>query len=206
MEEKNGDILSSISSSEEIEADNITNYELLNNGYTCDKCNSIPEIEKINYMENTISIKCSNHENKISINDFINETLKRNFYFSVCNICKENIQKENNNIFKYCYDCNKIICIECTLIHDKSHKVINFNDYNNKCVEHFDQKYTSFCCKCNKNICNECKKTKSHKDHMKNDFIEIEPTKYDIEQINNFSSEFIKFLDYLKICYKKEIE
>ena len=206
MEEKNEDILSNISITEEIETDNITNYELLNNGYTCDKCNSIPEIKNIDYINNTILIKCSNHESQISINDYINDTLKHNFYFSVCNICKKNIQKENNNIFKYCYNCNKIICIECTLIHDKSHKLINLNDYNNKCVEHFNQKYTSFCYNCDKNICNECKKTKIHKDHKKNDFIEIEPTKNDIEQINNFSSKFRKSFNSLKISGKKEIE
>ena len=206
MEGKNEDILSNISSIEETDIDNIANYEVITNGYTCDKCNSIPEIENIDYINNTILIKCPNHETQISINNFINDTLKHNFYFSVCNICNEKIQKENNSIFKYCYDCNKIICDECAIVHDKSHKLINNNDYNNKCVEHFNQKYTSFCYNCDKNICNECKKTKIHKEHKKNDFIEIEPTKDEFDQINNFCLKLRKSLDSLKISGKIEIE
>ena len=204
MEGNDEEHLSNISSEDEI--DNIINYELINNGYTCDKCNSIPEILNIDYINNTLLIKCSNHKSEISMNNFINDTLKHNFYFSVCNICNKNIQKENSNIFKYCYECNKIICGECALIHEKSHNLINNNDYNNKCKDHFNQKYTSFCFNCNRNICNECKKTRIHKEHKKNDFIEIEPTKDDIEQINNFCLKFKNNLDSLNISGKKEIE
>ena len=91
MEGNDEEHLSNISSEDEI--DNIINYELINNGYTCDKCNSIPEILNIDYINNTLLIKCSNHKSEISMNNFINDTLKHNFYFSVCNICNKNIQK-----------------------------------------------------------------------------------------------------------------
>ena len=208
VENNNEDIESILSDLSSINEDNnyVNNYKLINNDYTCDKCNSIPEITNIDFIKNTIRIECPKHKNELSWNDFINSSLKNHYYFSVCNICNKSIQKNNEHIFKYCYDCNKIICEKCFLNHNKDHKVINNNEYYNKCPKHFNQKYSSFCFDCKENICDECKRSKIHKGHKKNDFIEIEPTKEEINYIKDFLNKFESNLDVVKNSGKKEIE
>ena len=203
--EDTNSIISNISSINE-EENEIDNYELINNNYTCDKCNLIPEITKIDFIKNTIEISCSKHKNEISWNDFINNTIKFNYYFSVCDICNKNTQKNTNKIFKYCYNCNKLICENCYLSHNKEHKVINNNEYNNKCQKHYNQTYISFCFDCKENICNECKKSKIHKGHKKYDFIEIEPTNDELTQIKEFCLKFQNNLNQIENSGKKEIE
>ena len=201
--EETNSILSSLSN---IEENDILNYNLINNCYTCNKCNLIPEIINIDYYKNIIEIKCQNHQSKMTLNEFINETLKYNYYFSVCNICNKNIQKNNNKCFKYCYDCKKIICYNCYMNHNFNHKIINQNEYNNKCPNHFNQINTSFCTDCKINICDQCKKSKMHTKHNKYDFIEIEPTEDEIAQINDFCLKFKNNLNKIEISGKKEIQ
>lgn len=196
-------ILSNLSNEEE----NINTNEVLTyNGYTCNKCNSIPEITNIDFIKNTIEINCYKHKNEITWNDFINNAMKYNYYFSVCNICNKNIQKNNENIFKYCYDCRTIICENCFLSHNNEHKIINNSDYYNKCPKHFNQTYISYCSYCKENICNECKRSKIHKEHQKYDFIEIEPTGDELAQIQNFFLKYKNSLNIVENSGKKEIE
>ena len=203
--EETSSLLSSLSSIYE-DANDLVNNELIYNGYTCKNCNSIPEIINIDFIKNTLEIKCQNHQNEITWDEFIIDTLKYNYNFAVCNICLETIQKNNSNIFKYCYDCNKVICDKCYINHNSSHYLINYNQYNNKCNIHFNQTYTSFCNDCKVNICNECKKSKIHMGHRKYDFIEIEPTEDEIEQIKDFCSKFKNNLKLIEKSGKKEIE
>jgi hypothetical protein len=197
--------LSNLSNSEE-EIDNPLNNELFYNSYTCNKCNSIPEITDIDFCNNIMKIKCPNHPNeKKSLEDFINESLKHNYYFSVCNICND-VQKNNESVFKYCYDCKKIICNKCYLNHDKQHNLTNQNEFKNKCEDHFNQTYTSFCCDCKKNICTECKRSKVHREHHKFDFVEIEPTEKEITFAKNFCNNLKNSIKAIEKSGKKEIE
>lgn len=198
--------LSSLSNLED-EIGNPLNNELFYNSYTCNKCNSIPEIIDIDFYNNFMEIKCPNHENeKISFEDFINESVKHNYYFSVCNICNESIQKNNESVFKYCYNCQKIICNKCYINHDKQHKFINQNEINNKCEIHSNQIYTSYCNYCKKNICLFCKKSKLHKEHHKFDFIEIEPTEDEITFDKKFCLKLKNSIKNIENSGKKEIE
>ena len=162
MEKTNEDILSNISNNEEL--NEINNYELITYDYNCSVCNSIPEITNIDFQKCTIEINCLNHKNEVRWEDFINDALKNNYYYSVCNICQKSIQKYNEKCFKYCYFCNNIICEKCYLNHDKSHNLINNDEYNNKCKKHFNKLNTSFCVNCRENICEECKRSKCIKD------------------------------------------
>ena len=207
MDDNNEDALSSLSSIEEKDETSNSNYELINNGYTCDKCSSIPEITNIDFINDTIKINCPNeHANELSWKNFINESLNQNYYFAVCNICNKNIQKNNEHIFKFCYNFNKIICENCYLNHEKTHNIINNNEYYNKCPKHYNQIYTSFCSDCKENICDECKRSKMHRGHRKYDFLEIEPTNDEIAQINDFCSKFKNSLKSIENSGKKEIE
>jgi len=197
--------LSSLSNSDE-EIDNPLNNELFYNSYTCNECNSIPEIKDIDFYNNIMKIECPNHINdKKPLEDFINESVKHNYYFSVCNFCND-VQKNNGSDFKYCYDCKKIICNKCYLNHDKQHKLTNQHEFNNKCEKHFNQIYTSFCSDCKKNICTECKRSKIHKDHHKFDFVEIEPTEKEITFAKDFCDKLKNSIKIIKKSGKKEIE
>ena len=197
--------LSSLSSLDE-EIDNPLNNELFYNSYTCNKCNLIPEITDIDFDKNIMKIKCPNHQNENkSLEDFINESVKHNYYFSVCNICND-VQKNYESVFKYCYDCKKIICNKCYLNHDKQHKLTNQNEFDNKCEKHFNHIYTSFCSDCKKNICTECKRSKVHKEHHKFDFVEIEPTENEINFAKNFCNNLKNSIKIIEKSGKKEIE
>ena len=204
-EEDTLSLLSSLPNNIE-ETSNPLNEELFFNSYSCYQCNSIPEIEDIDYNNNIMTIKCPNHQTKIALDDFIYEAIKHNYYFSVCDICNKNVQKNNESIFKYCYDCKKIICNHCYPNHNSEHKVINQNEYNTKCVKHFNQMYTSFCLTCNENICIECKKTKNHKLHNRYDFIEIGPTENEISNANLFCQQLKNNLNVIESSGRKEID
>ena len=197
--------LSSLSNNNE-ETSNAINEDLFFNRYSCNLCNSIPEIIDIDYNKNIMKIKCPNHETEITLDDFIYEAIKHNYYFSVCNICNKNTQKYDESIFKYCYDCKKVICNQCYPNHNSEHKIINQNEYNIKCLKHYNQVYTSFCRSCNENICIECKRSQKHRDHNKYDFIEIEPTENEISFVKIFCQQLKNNLNVLENSGQKEIE
>ena len=205
-ENNNEDNISILSNSSDINSETPKeNYDLIVNEYSCNECNSIPEIKNINFEKNTLEIKCPFHQKEIKWSDFINNALNSNLYFSVCNICNKNIQKNFNNIFQYCYNCKKIICPQCYKNHDSSHNSINNNELNIKCQKHYNKIYTSFCVNCQENICNECKKTKIHVNHIKYDFLEIEPTEEEISELLNFCLKLNSNIEEIKNNDKNEI-
>ena len=82
-----------------------------------------------------------------------------------CELCK-NADKSNsyNNIFYRCLKCKINLCPICKIKHDKNHKIINYDDKNYICEEHYEN-YNSYCEKCKKNLCTICEK--EHKSHKK---------------------------------------
>ena len=198
-------ILSRLSSTNDKLINNKEKYDLILCGYKCSECNSIPEIINIDFQKETIEMKCPNHQREIQWNDFINETKNNNYYFSVCNICKKNIQKNDLNIFKYCFDCKLVICPDCFIKHNLNHNIVYNNEYNYKCQNHFNEIFTSFCVKCQQNICKECKKSKMHKEHIKYDFLEIEPTIEELSFISEFCSKLKNNIKILEEQDKNEI-
>ena len=203
--EDNNSTLSRISIINEKLINNKENNDLIINGYKCPECSFIPEIINIDYENNSLEIKCPFHTKKIKLDEFINEAKKYNYYFSVCNICNKSIQKNNIRLFKYCYECNQIICPNCFISHNMTHKIIYINEIHNKCQKHFNELYTSFCLKCQQNICIECKKSKLHLNHKKYDFVEIEPTEDEIAHIIEFNDKIKNDLQIVEKEDKKEI-
>ena len=181
------------------------NLDLILNEYKCPECSSIPEIINIDYENNNIEIQCPFHIKKIKLHNFINEIIKYNYNFSICNFCNKTMPKNISKLFQYCYNCNKKICPNCFNTHDLTHKIIYINELNNKCKKHFNELYTSFCLKCQQNICNECKKSKLHINHIKFDFAEIQPTKEELEQIVEFNNKIKNNLKIFENNDKKEI-
>ena len=173
-----------------MEKNDYNNRERLTN-YTCDKCNKTPNIVYIDYMKNDIKFDCEDHKiHTLKIEDYLNSIS----YFQECHICF------NKNLFskRYCLNCKIILCDKCLFNHKNKfseHIIINNEDYNIKCKEHIKESYVGYCLTCKKNICNACKKTRMHINHEKYDYIEIQPTKKELDIIYEFNDNIGKRLN-----------
>ena len=106
--------------------------------YTCTECSSNIEIKYINEINNKILFECPKHgDKKMTIKEYFKKMDKNTYLYSECSLCKKQQNKINNNtIFKYCFDCKKIICNNCIFNHEKNHFLIQ-NDYLCiKCQKH----------------------------------------------------------------------
>ena len=88
-------------------------------------------------------------------------------------------------------------------------KKYNNNKLNKDECEIHEKKYVSYCFDCNCHLCKECLKTRNHLNHRKNNIIEIEPMKEELNiikevildyknKIDNLSSEKLRKINELK--------
>ena len=190
-------LLSQIPQKEQEKTDNTKNPDTVpKDQYLCPKCLTPHEIF-INTSLNEVELKCSSKsfKNKYSICDFLDEITKTSYFYYKCEICKKNIQKnfkiEDDCIFKYCYQCNKIICMQCLDFSHPNHKnVIASNQIFNKCSEHFNEDYEYFCINCNIHLCKNCP-LNLHKKHRLIKLVDIFPTKAEINRYKEKKNEFI---------------
>ena len=133
----------------------------------------------------------------------------------ICQQCKNtNKAITFNNSFFRCLNCQKSICPLCKNVHDKEHKVINYDEKDYICELHYDL-YNSYCDECKKNICLLCEK--DHKGHQISSFGELildnKKLNDDLKKlrlkidliINNIKEIILKlnnFIDNLEIYYK----
>ena len=129
---------------------------------------------------------------------------------------EKNIKEE---LFDYynCSECSSMI--EINLIDEINNKIkfrclnenktksLSINEYleaiqryykpsiNNDLCQTHNAKYISYCFECNYHLCEECLKTRNHIHHYKNNILEVQPTK---SEINIYS----KVIEY----YNNEIE
>ena len=165
--------------------------------YTCNKCPLNIEIISLNELNNLITFKCINHGTQsMRINEYLSEMKKTIDLYYKCTICKK-IQNEekNNEIFKYCINCNLVFCNKCISVHDKDHLVIKCFDIYTKCKLHPNNNNELFCHDCNCHICKECQKQRTHFQHKKSTFAEIEPTP---AELNIFSKIISNYKEILK--------
>lgn len=133
----------------------------------CNECGlplKIYSYEKNNANQADISLKlfCQNlSHKKITeikfelyqklIDDNLNNLCK-------CVICNQLINYRDNTY--YCYDCRKIVCIDCiNNKHDKNHKnVLQYENLKNKCLKHNqnDNDINIYCLDCKINMCKYC--------------------------------------------------
>ena len=172
-----------------------------NDQYTCCDCPLVPEILNIFYNTNEIEIKCQAHGIKrLPIRDYFLK--ENNFIYNnlKCQIC--NKKKTNQIIYKYCYNCKKNLCYDCSIRHNKHNDIINLNDVNNKCNEHEgDCDFLLYCFTCNKNICSKVSETE-HKEHNKDIISKYKPEKKEIEIIKNNINIYQKDLELLECLVK----
>ena len=118
----------------------------------CPKCKENIKMDIKDYKINLFGCKNNHKIQNILLNEY-EATQSINRVEILCNICKlYNKSSTYNNIFYKCDICNKNICPLCLLNHDKSHKVINYDDKYYICAKHNDN-YISYCEECKINIC-----------------------------------------------------
>ena len=141
--------------------------------YLCPKCLIPHEIRHINEETKEIEIHCANKcQTKYSIKEYLTHMCRTSYFYYKCECCKKKIQKnfkiDDGNIFKYCFECNKIICLQCfDFNHQKlNHKnVVQSNEIFNKCSQHPNEDFIQFCINCSTHLCQKCTFS-PHKGHI----------------------------------------
>ena len=114
----------------------------------------------------------------------------------ICNKCNDKNKGEvYKNEFYKCNTCQMNLCPLCYSEHDKSHKIINYDEKNNACYIH-NEKYIKFCNKCNKYICSKCEET--HKNHDIINYNDILSNKNVEEEIKEFKNYIDKINNEIK--------
>ena len=110
--------------------------------------------------------------------------VKNTFLFTKCFSCKKQKNEINNNeYFKYCFNCKVNLCNSCIYNHDKKHMLIDINKTKIKCLLHPNNTNKSYCIDCTTHLCQDCLKQRKHIMHKKISIIEIEPTQDEINTL-----------------------
>lgn len=166
--------------------------------YLCPKCLIPHEIRHINEETKEIEIHCANKcQTKYLIKEYLEHMCRISYFYYKCEICKKKLQKnfkiEEGCIFKYCFECNKIICLPCfDFIHKKfNHKnVVSSNEIFNKCSLHPNEDFVKFCINCSTHLCNKCPLL-HHRSHILVNLDTIKPTQKEIDKFKNKKEEYM---------------
>ena len=126
-------------------------------------CPSCKEICILNFKDYKICLdNCkNNHFFENILFDEFNEFQKIDESEILCNNhnCENNKKESFNSKFYKCCICKINICPLCKSIHDKTHKLIDYELKNYICNEHGEIN-TKYCKECNQNLCEKCKPRK----------------------------------------------
>ena len=112
------------------------NKIIVSNDIICPDCNENILIDIKDFKINLSECKNKHKINNVLLNKF-EETQKIDLNKIICEICKKNNKgNTHNNEFYICIICNKNICPLCKSIHDKTHKIINYDNKNYICKKH----------------------------------------------------------------------
>ena len=152
----------------------------------------------INEETKEVEIHCANKcQTKYSIKEYLTHMCRISYFYYKCEFCKKKIQKnfkiEEGNIFKYCFECNKIICLQCfDFMHQKlNHKnIVPCNEIFNKCPNHPNEDFIQFCINCCTHLCDKCPFS-PHKGHILVTLNSIMPTQKEIDKFKNKKEEYM---------------
>ena len=202
-----------------IEIENIKEKEkekekeiIKSNEIICPKCGNITKIKIDNYNINLYDCKKKKKNNDILFNEFEN-TQKIDLSKIICDFCKEKNKGNNEDEFFKCFSCSKNLCSLCKKSHDKTHKLVVYEERNYICDKHYDT-FVKYCNQCEQNICMECEiEHKNHNCTYLGDLIpnkdnllkEIAQFRIKIDEFNKNVGEIIKILnntiDNIEIYY-----
>jgi hypothetical protein len=161
----------------------------------CPKCGEIALISLDNYK---IYISCkNNHEiDNIFLKDF-EKTQQIDESKIICQECKKiNKSISFNKEFFTCLNCKKNSCPLCKSNHNNNHNIINYDQKNYICSEHYDS-YSLYCKTCKKNLCVACEN--EHIFHETITFGKIFPNQNDLNnKKNELKNAIKKFKDEIK--------
>jgi len=127
----------------------------------CPKCGENCLIEIKDYKINLCQCDNKHNINNILLDKYKNiQKIKDEI---ICNNCNKNKSEIYKNKMNYCCNCNINLCPMCNSIHNKEHKIIDYELKNYICNMH-GERYTLFCKECGKNICGMCE-IENHKNH-----------------------------------------
>ena len=159
----------------------------------CPDCKENILIDIENFKINLHDCKNNHTINKILINRF-EETQTINLSKIICEVCKSNNKgNTHNNEFYICNICNKNICPLCRSVHDKRHKIINYDDKDYICKKHNDS-FTKYCKTCNINICIACENK-----HDGHDIFDFKNILIDEDDLLNIEKELKNSIDKFKM-------
>ena len=167
----------------------------------CPECNNNCRILIANYKITFYECKNGHKKSDIELNDF-EQTQNYDESKIKCEFCK-NCNKTNsyNNIFYICYDCNKNLCPLCKSSHDKTHKIVEYDNKFFICDLH-NESYNSYCSDCKKDICLSCEM--EHSEHKIISFGGILPNLKKIkEESNDLYNKIEKFKEDIRDIINK---
>ena len=167
----------------------------------CPECINNCRILITNYKITFYECKNGHKKSDIELNDF-EQTQNYDESKIKCEFCKSsNKTTSYNNIFYICYDCNKNLCPLCKSSHDKTHKIIEYDDKFFICDLH-NEPYNSYCSDCKKDICLSCEM--DHIEHKIISFGEILPNLKKIKQeSDDFYNKIEKFKNNIRVIINK---
>ena len=131
------------------------------NECTCKYCGIPFKIKSINANNNFI-LSCPNHLHNNFQKELSPKKYEEIFYKLNCKCLQCNKYRNHpNEIFYYCFKCRQIICNQCISVHLNQHPnfmnvIVNYNEMQNKCLNHINHKYLIFCYNCNDFLCDNC--------------------------------------------------
>ena len=140
----------------------------------CPICKETARFELNNYRIKIYNCKNGHIIDNILLKEFektqlIDESLIK------CDNCKQNNKSNTYNKEMFiCNKCNMNLCPLCKTNHDKTHKIINYEQKYYICNKH-DKEYYSYCEECKQDLCVLCKE--AHKNHKIITYDEIIPKK-----------------------------
>jgi hypothetical protein len=171
----------------------------------CEKCHCHFLLEIIT-LENNIFIRkyCFCGESTSPINNTHIDILYDIEKYKDCHVRCSCDQKSSKPVYKYCNDCLRFFCEDCTIRHNH-HKQMDFNNFFINCYYHVNDKIIGFCKTCIKPICKVCidNQHKNHKIEYNNN-LEINDDILN-EYMNNLSKAISEFDKLIKAKYGNSI-
>ncbi len=185
------------------------NQKLLNNEVYCPYCDEleIPEILKIHSENGEIELKCckKNKEKKLILKKYYQKIEKSTITKNKCEKedCEKDIDPEKRY---YCLDCEKYLCDEDKIDHDKlKHLIKQRNERTSFCLKH-KKETNEYCNTCEEYFCKECfseNHKKWHDNSSKELLEEVEKAKQNIFKKDQKLLKMRKFYELVRLAYDK---
>ena len=106
--------------------------------YACTECPSEIEILDLDETNNILSFKCLKHgEKTMTIKEYLANMVKNTFLYIKCSSCnKQKNEINNNECFKFYFNCKINLCNKFIYNHDKKHIFIENDKTKIKCALH----------------------------------------------------------------------